>query len=83
MGEQLRGSRVIYHRKPSPNYLGVDKILDEDAFRRHIRKSLKAAAGCEMEITQRDVYTIHNNVEKAHRYIEIIKEEIADHWLKG
>lgn len=83
MGEQLRGSRVIYHRKPSPNYLGVDKILDEDAFRGHIRKSLKAAAGCEMEITQRDVYTIHNNVEKAHRYIEIIKEEIADHWQKG
>lgn len=83
MGQQLKGSRVIYHRKPSPNYLGVDQILDEDAFRRHIRKSLKAAAGCEMEITQRDVYTIHRNVAKAHRYIEIIKEEIACNWQKG
>ena len=58
MGEQLRGSHVIYHRKPSPNFLGVDEILDEDAFRAHIRRSLTAAAGCEMEITQRDVYTI-------------------------
>ena len=83
MGEQLRGSRVIYHRKPSPNFLGVDQVLDEEAFRMHIRKSLKAAAGCEMEITQRDVYTIHNNVAKARRYIEIIKEEIADCWQKG
>ena len=35
-----------------------------------------------MEITQRDVYTIHNNVSKARRYIEIIKEEIADCWQK-
>lgn len=83
MGEQLRGSRVIYHRKPSPNFLGVDRVLDEEAFRMHIRKSLKAAAGCEMEITQRDVYTIHGNVAKARRYIEIIKEEIADCWQKG
>ena len=82
MGEQLRGSHVIYHRKPSPNFLGVDEILDEDAFRAHIRRSLTAAAGCEMEITQRDVYTIHHNIDKAHRYIEIIKEEIANCWQK-
>ena len=83
MGEQLRDRKVIFHRKPSPNFLGVDKTLDEDAFRSHIRKSLLAAKGCSMEITQRDVYTIHHNVGKAHRYIEIIKEEIANHWQKG
>lgn len=80
MGERLSGSNVIYHRKPSPNYLGVDVVLDEDAFRKHIRKSLLAAQGCKMEITQRDVYTIHNNIPKAKRYIQIIREEIENHW---
>lgn len=80
MGEKLQGTKVIYHRKPSANFLGVGKELDEDAFRAHIRKSLLAARGCKMEITQRDVYTIDHNVQKARRYVEIIREKIEDHW---
>ena len=80
MGERLRGGRVIYQRKPSPNFLGVDPVLDEEAFRQHIRKTLLAARGCKLEITQRDVYTIHHNIPKARRYVEIIREEIEDHW---
>ena len=80
MGEQLRESSVIYHRKPSPNYLGVGTVLDEDAFRKHIRKSLTAAKGCKMEITQRDVYTINHDIAKAKRYVDIIKEEIINLW---
>lgn len=80
MGERLQGSSVIYQRKPSPNFLGVGKNLDEDAFRAHIRTTLEAASGCKLEITQRDVYTIDHDVSKAKRYVEIIREEIADHW---
>ncbi len=80
MGECLQGSRVIYHRKPSPNFLGVGTNLEEEAVRAHIRKTLQAAKGCKLEITQRDVYTINNNVSKAKRYIDIIKEEIEKHW---
>ena len=80
MGEKLQGSKVIYHRKPSPNFLGVNAVLDEEAFRAHIRKSLHAAKGCKMEITQRDVYTIHNDLAKARRYVEIIRQEIENHW---
>jgi hypothetical protein len=37
MGEKLKGSKIIYHRKPSPNYLGVTKELDADAWRKHRR----------------------------------------------
>lgn len=77
MGERLKGSRVIFHRKPSPNFLGVGSVLDEDAFRAHIRKSVLAAKGCKMEITQRDVYTINHDLKKARRYVEIIREETA------
>ena len=80
MGERLQGSKVIFHRKPSPNFLGVNPTLDEDAVRAHIRKSLQAARGCKMEITQRDVYTIHNDIAKARRYVEIIRQEIENHW---
>jgi len=80
MGEQLRGSNVIYYRKPSPNFLGVSKELDEDAVRKHIDKTLMAAKGCKLEFAQRDVYTIHNNIPKAKRYVDIIKEEIEKYW---
>lgn len=80
MGEQLRGSRVIYHRKPSPNLLGVDPVLDEDAVREHITKTMNAARGCTLEITQRDVYTVHNNPGKVRRYVELIRECAEEHW---
>lgn len=81
MGERLQGGKVIFHRKPSPNYLGVGTTLDEDAVRASIRKTLHAAKGCKLEITQRDVYTINHDISKAKRYVDIIKEEIAEHWL--
>ena len=80
MGERLAGSNIIYHRKPSPNFLGVDAILDETALRKHLQKSLLSAKGCKMEITQRDVYTIHHDIPKAKRYVDIIKEEIVNCW---
>lgn len=80
MGEQLRGSRIIYHRKPSPNYLGVGHTLDEEALREHIRKTLHAARGCTLEFTQRDVYTVDQNPDKVRRYVQIFREEIDRHW---
>ena len=81
MGERLRGSSIIYHRKPAATVLGVSgRDLDEEAFRKYIRRSLTAARGCKMEITQRDIYTIDNNVQKARRYIQIIREEIENNW---
>lgn len=77
MGERLRGTKTIYFRKPSPNLLGVDKVLDEEMLRKHIRKTLDAAKGCKIEFSQRDVYTVHKNPEKVRRYVEIIREESA------
>lgn len=74
MGDRLRGKNIVYHRKPSPNFLGVDVKLDEDALREHIQKTWDAARGCQLEFAQRDVYTIHNNPDKVRRYVEIIRE---------
>lgn len=80
MAENLRGSGIIYHRKPSPNFLGVGAALDEDAFRKHIEKTVKTARGCKLEIAQRDVYTINHDINKVRRYVEIIRETIDKYW---
>lgn len=75
MGEILKGTNIVYHRKPAPNFLGVGRTLDEDGFRAHIRKTVNAAKGCNLEITQRDVYTVGGSIDKVRRYVEIVREE--------
>ena len=80
MASELKGSGIIYHRKPSPNFLGVGEKLDEEGFRAHIEKTLKTARGCNVEITQRDVYTVNNDINKVKRYVEIIRESIENCW---
>jgi hypothetical protein len=74
MGEQLKNSKTIFHRKPSPNYLGIGHQLDENALREHIAKTMKAARGCKIEFSQRDVYQVSKSSEKVRRYIQIIRE---------
>ena len=80
MGEQLRGSSVIFHRKPSPNFLGVGYDFDEEGFSDHIRKTMHAARGCKLEITMRDVYSLGGNPGKARRAVEIIRQLTESVW---
>jgi hypothetical protein len=80
MGNELRGKNIIFHRKPSPNYIGVDKELDETAFCAHINETLRFAQGCHLEITQRDVYTVHHNEAKVRRYVALIRECVDNNW---
>ena len=80
MGERLRGSDVIFHRKPSPNYMGVDKVFNESGFREHFGKTLKAARGCKLEISYRDVYTLCGDPDRARNMVRIMREMIEDAW---
>lgn len=80
MADELRGKDIIYHRKPSPNFLGVGAELDEAGFREHIEKTIKTARGCHLEITQRDVYTINHDLDKVRRYVNIIRDTIDKYW---
>jgi len=76
IGEQLEGRKVVYHRKPTPNLIGVDRYMDEDATRAHIAKTVEASKKVKkLEFSQRDVYTVHSDLEKVARYIQIIREE--------
>jgi hypothetical protein len=76
MGDALQGSGIVYSRKPDPNYLSVDRHLNEEAWAMHIRTSLHAARGCQMEIIIRDVYTLHGDIGNARRAVEIARGEV-------
>jgi hypothetical protein len=79
MGERLRGSRVIYSRKPSPNLIGVG-AFDPDAYREHIAATVRAARGCTLEIVHRDIYTLNGDRTRAGRAIAIARELVDDLW---
>jgi len=76
MGEALRGSRTIFHRKPSPMTINTDGALDEEVFAEHIRTTLRHAKGCRVEFSFRDIYTLGGHRNKARRMVEIVRREI-------
>lgn len=80
IGDRLRGKNIIYHRKPHPNYLGVDKEFDEKGFSEHIERSLKAARGCSFEISYRDVYSLQGDIYRCKKAYNIIKKCIDRVW---
>jgi hypothetical protein len=80
MGDALRGSEIVFSRKPDPNFLSVDDRLNEDAWAAHIRETLQATRGVFLEFIIRDVYTVHGNLDNARRAIEIAWREIDRFW---
>jgi len=80
MGDALRGTRIIFSRKPDPKYLGVDFNLNEKAWKEHIHETVEATRGVLTEFIIRDVYTVHGNIGKVRRAVELAKEEIAEYY---
>ena len=76
MGEALQGTEIVYSRKPDPNFLSVDVQLDEQAWAAHIRETLQATPGVSVEFIIRDVYTLHGNIENAHKAVAIARQVI-------
>lgn len=77
MGEKLKDSPVIYSRKPSPNFVGVPEVFDEEAFAAHIRKTALAARDCNVEIIMRDIYTLKGDRKRAKRAVDIARAIIG------
>ena len=71
---------ITYHRKPFPNYLGVDPIFDEEGFSAYIEKTLKAARGCFLEFSYRDVYSLQGDIYRGRKAYETIKKCIDQYW---
>lgn len=80
MGERLRGTNIIYSRKPSPHFLGVGYDFDDDEYSKYMLNTLKAAKGCNLEIIFRDVYTLSGNPAKAKRAVRLLRELIDKYW---
>ena len=78
MAEALAGTGIVYSRKPNPNLLGVDVQLNEEAWAREIRETLEVTAGknIPLEFVVRDVYSMHGNLDKPRRAVEIARREI-------
>jgi hypothetical protein len=79
MGEALRGTGIVFSRKPDPNLIGVDVRLDEAAWAKHIRTTLDATRGVPVEFIIRDVYTVHGDLDKCRRAVAIARQEAEAH----
>ena len=80
MGEALQGRKVVFHRKPSPNFIGVDRYIDEATLKPYLARTAVAARGLTLEFSQRDVYTVHGDIDKVARYVALIREACDLHW---
>ncbi len=78
MAEALEGTGIIFSRKPNPNLLGVDVVLNEATWAAEIRETLEITAGRNLpvEFVVRDVYSMHGNLNKPRRAVEIARQEI-------
>jgi hypothetical protein len=74
MAERLAGGRVIYSRKPSPNFIGIEREFNEEAFTAYIKKTAAALNGkCKAEFIFRDIYMLHGNLAKTHKAVDITR----------
>ena len=80
MGDALRGTGIVYSRKPDPHFLGVDFSLNEKKWKEHIGETLEATRGVFTEFIIRDVYTVHGDVGKVRRAVELAKGEIERYY---
>jgi len=82
MAEALDGTGIVFSRKPNPNLLGVDVQLNEQAWAADIRSTLEAVKGKQvpLEFVVRDVYSVHGNLGKVRRAVEIAREEISKYY---
>lgn len=67
------GTGVVYSRKPSPTMISTAKF-DENAIRADLRKTLRAAKGCRLELVMKDVHTLNNEPRRLPRWVELARE---------
>ena len=80
IAEKIRGKKIVYHRKPSANFISVDAVFDEEAFCAHIAKSVKIAKGCPLEVTFREELTLKDEPWRLKRAVELVREQFITYW---
>jgi len=75
MADHLAGRKVIYSRKPSPNFIGIVKEFDEEAFTAYIKKTAALCRGkCKAEFIFRDIYALNGNLAKVRQAVDITRK---------
>ncbi len=74
MGKVLAENKLVYSRKPSPNFIGVEQHFDEEAFEAYMRETFIHAKDCQLEIIFRDIYTLCGDVTRPKRAVEIVRK---------
>lgn len=69
---ELLGKRYVYSRKPVPAYISGPSP-DWDALERDLRQTREAAAGCNLEVLFRDVYTVNGDRARLRRWVDLAK----------
>jgi hypothetical protein len=77
MGPAL-GARYVFSRKPNPTLVSTGRF-DEELIRDDLRRTLRAARGCPLEIIMKDVHTLDERPERLARWVALAREEIAGH----
>ncbi len=80
VGEYLRGSKVVYYSKPRAELVTTPGAMDEEAVHKDFQRICQAASGCLFEIGQREVMTLHGDVQRGKRYVQIAKECVEKYW---
>ena len=80
IGDKLRDTNVIYHRKPSPNLVSAFGSFDEVSYAREITTTLKAAKGCKLEFSLRDIYSLNGEKDRAKKVVRLIHSLIDRYW---
>ncbi len=81
MASALEGSRVIYSRKPSPNYISNSAAFLKDDFLADIRRTLKLARhGPGLEFIFRDILTLGGDRQRPGQAVRLLRQEIERTW---
>lgn len=72
MGVECK-DRYVYSRKPSPTMLSMESI-DEKAIYLDIENTMRMADGCNIEIVMKDLHTVHGDLSRVKRWVDIARE---------
>jgi hypothetical protein len=74
--EQI-GQDYVFSYRPNPAEM-VCCGFDAAHVREVIRRDLKAAEGCHVDITLKDIQTVENQPERLREWVKIVREEIGE-----
>jgi hypothetical protein len=80
LGDMIRGRKIVFQRKPFPNLISVDSVFDDGAFLEHMKHTVKAARGCPLEVTFRDVTSVRGEPWRLTRAVELTREAFSRWW---